>query len=338
MGSCRYCGRGAGWFRTSHPGCRDSHRSRLARVVDLAARAAERPEFTQRSVLRVLATLAQECYVPDEDLPAVLAAGWHVSPMNRTVDHVPTRAETDWLRELREGQIAAAAAHEEPALLTAAAAAALATRNQSPRLERLSRLLACSSATDVAGHTLPLRAWEQAVLRLLGDTGIDLDREAALLRYAPHFDLDDGELDRLRMLRQFIQGAVIAAAAAGLTSHRMTYSRRRRGIPWACRDRSNRYGSLTTRSTAWAACQRIGPRDHDGRGCGQPHIALLPTAAIRGSRGARRRLGDCRHRPHGADQPRRRLLTGNGVGHHETAGQFVGAGMDLHNICTKTAQ
>ena len=32
------------------------------------------------------------------------------------------------------------------------------------------------------------------------------------------------------------------------------------------------------------------------------------------------------------------VYDGNGVGHHETAGQFVGAGMDLHNICTKTAQ
>ncbi len=59
----------------------------------------------------------------DADLPAVLAAGSHLSPMSRTVDRVPNRAETDWLRELREGQIAAA--HEEPALLTAAVAAAL---------------------------------------------------------------------------------------------------------------------------------------------------------------------------------------------------------------------
>ncbi len=69
---------------------------------------------------------------------------------------------------------------------------------------------------------VPTRA-ETDWLRLLGDTGIDLDREAALLRYARHFDLDGGELDRLRMLRQFIQGAVIAAAAAGLTPHRMTF-------------------------------------------------------------------------------------------------------------------
>ena len=225
MGSCQYCGRGAGWFRTSHPGCRDAHRSGLARMVDLAARAAERPEFTQRRVLQILARLAQECYVPDDDLPAVLAAGWHLSPMNRTVDHIPTRAETDWLRELREGQIAAAAAqaHEEPALLSAAVAAALATRNQAPRLERLSRLLERSGATDVSGHTLLLRAWERAVLRLLGDTGMDLDREATLLRYARHFELDDDQLDRNGMLRQFIQGAAIAAAAAGLIPHRMTF-------------------------------------------------------------------------------------------------------------------
>ena len=66
------------------------------------------------------------------------------------------------------------------------------------------------------GRTLLLRAWERAVARQLDDTGIDLDREAALLRYARHFDLDDGELDHNGMLRQFVQGAAIAEAAAGL--------------------------------------------------------------------------------------------------------------------------
>ena len=223
MGSCRYCGRGAGWFRTSHRGCRDARGIGLARMVDLVAWAAERPEFTQRRMLQVLAQLAEECYVPDDDLPAVLAAGWHLSPMNRTVDRIPTRAEMDWRRELREGQFAADQAHDEPALLTAAVTAGLATSNQPPRLERVSRLLENSGITDVAGQTLLLRAWERAVLRLLGDTGIDLDREAALLRYARHFDLDDSELDRYGMLRQFIQGAAIAASAAGLIPHRMTF-------------------------------------------------------------------------------------------------------------------
>ena len=225
MGKCQYCGRGAGWFRTNHRGCRDAYRSGLARMVDLAARAAERPEFTQRRVLRVLAKLAQECYVPAEDLPAVLAAGWHLSSMNRTVDHVPTRAETDWLRELREGQFATAAsqAREEPTLFTAAVAAALATGSQPRRMEQISKLLERSGLTDVAGHTLLLGAWERAVLRLLGDAGIDLDREAALLRYARHFELDDAELDRYGMLRQLVQGAAIAASAAGLVPHRMTF-------------------------------------------------------------------------------------------------------------------
>ena len=69
MGSCQYCTRGAGWFRTSHRGCRDVHRSGLPRMVDLATRAVERPEFTQRRVLQVLARLSQECHVPDETCP-----------------------------------------------------------------------------------------------------------------------------------------------------------------------------------------------------------------------------------------------------------------------------
>ena len=53
--------------------------------------------------------------------------------------------------------------------------------------------------------------------------GIDLDREAALLCYARHFDLDDAELDHNGMLRQFVQGAAIAESAAGLVPQRMNF-------------------------------------------------------------------------------------------------------------------
>ena len=66
-----------------------------------------------------------------------------------------------------------------------------------------------------------LQTWETAVARQPGDVGIDLDREAALLYYARHFDLDDAQLDHHGMLRQFVQGAAIAEAAAGLVPQRM---------------------------------------------------------------------------------------------------------------------
>ena len=54
-------------------------------------------------MLRILDGLAQQCYVPAEYLPAVLAAGWHLSDMNRMVDDVLTRLETARLREFRDG-------------------------------------------------------------------------------------------------------------------------------------------------------------------------------------------------------------------------------------------
>ena len=66
-----------------------------------------------------------------------------------------------------------------------------------------------------------LPAWEAAVARQLDDVGIDLDREAALLYYARHFDLDNAQLDHNGMLRQFVQGAAIAESAAGLVPRRM---------------------------------------------------------------------------------------------------------------------
>ena len=72
-----------------------------------------------------------------------------------------------------------------------------------------------------------LPAWEAAVARQLGDVGIDLDREAAPLHYARHFDLDDGELDHNGMLRQLVQGAAIAESAAGAPAHECSARRAR---------------------------------------------------------------------------------------------------------------
>ena len=82
-------------------------------------------------------------------------------------------------------------------------------------MERVANLLDRSGLSNEEGRELLLPAWEAAVARQLGDAGIDLDREAALLYYARHFNLDDAELDHNGMLRQLVQGAAIAEAAAG---------------------------------------------------------------------------------------------------------------------------
>ena len=98
MGHCRYCGHGAGWFRSSHRRCAATYRHGLAQMVDLVVAASGRPDFTQRRMLRILDALAQQSYVPIEYLHAVLAAGWHLSDLNRMVDDVLTQSETARLR------------------------------------------------------------------------------------------------------------------------------------------------------------------------------------------------------------------------------------------------
>ena len=229
MGHCRYCGHRAGWFRSSHRQCAATYRQGLAQMVDLVVAASGQPDFTQRRMLRILDGLAQHCYVPADYLHAVLAAGWHLSDMNRMVDDVLTRSETARLQEFRDGHHPATEIPGDPgaSILAAAARAALATRQRSQRLERVANLLQRSGLSSGLSHEdrreLVLQAWEAAVARQLGDVGIDLDRQAALLGYARHFDLDDGELDHNGMLRQFVQGAAIAELVAGLVPKRMNF-------------------------------------------------------------------------------------------------------------------
>ena len=190
MGHCRYCGHRAGWLRSSHRQCAATYRQGLAQMVDLVVAASGRPDFTQRRMLSILDGLAQQCYVPADYLPAVLAAGWHLSDMNRMVDDVLTQSETVRLREFRDGHHPAS---ETPgdrgaSLLAAAARAALATRQRSRRIERVSNLLQRSDLSHEDRRELSLQAWETAVARQLGDdVGIDLDREAAAAVLRPAF-------------------------------------------------------------------------------------------------------------------------------------------------------
>ena len=136
-------------------------------MVDLVVAASGQPDFTQRRMLRIPDVLAQHCYVPADYLHAVLAAGWHLSDMNRMVDDVLTQPETAPLREFRDGHHPASQTPGDPGTSILAAA----------RLERVSNLLQRSGLSHEDRRELLLQAWEAAVARHLGDVGIDLDRQ-----------------------------------------------------------------------------------------------------------------------------------------------------------------
>ena len=294
----------AGWLRSSHRRCAATYRQGLAQLVDLVVAASGRPDFTQRRMLRILDGLAQQCYVPAEYLHAVLAAGWHLSDMNRMMDDVLTQSETVRLREFRDGHHPASETPDDPgaSILGQAARAALATRQRSRRMERVSNLLQRSGLSHEEGRELLLQAWETAVARQLGDVGIDLDREAALLYYARHFDLDDAQLDHHGMLRQFVQGAAIAEAAAGLVPQRMN-------VPARCA----RVRTAAQVGAAGVALRRRGVlpgpaasgavADHHRRGGPGPGSPLLPAPVVRGPPDAGPRLGIRGARPIGGGQP-----------------------------------
>ena len=196
MGYCRYCGHRAGWFHSSHRQCAATYRQGLAQLVDLVVTASGRPDFTQRRMLRILDRLAQQCYVPAEYLPAVLAAGWHLSDLNRMVDDVLTRLETARLREFRDGHHPAS---ETPGDRWRVARAARASGRQG--WSGCSTFCNAPAFSTREGRELLLQAWETAVAR----------------------QLDDGELDHNGMLRQLVQGAAIAESAAGLVTQRMNF-------------------------------------------------------------------------------------------------------------------
>ena len=253
---------------------------------------------------RILDGLAQQCCVPAQYLHAVLAAGWHLSDMNRMVDDVLTQSETARLREFRDGHHPASQTPGDrgASILGQAARAALATRQRSPGLERVSNLLERSGLSHEEGRELLLQAWETAVARQLGDVGIDLDREAALLYYARHFDLDDAQLDHNGMLRQLVQGAAIAESAAGLVPQRMNFPqgapasallRRSEQLVWLFDDVECCLGQLPPEPsptiTGVAAPDRGSP--------------LLPASVVRGSPGAGPRLGIRGTGPIGGGQP-----------------------------------
>ena len=152
-GPFRYCGHRAGWLRSSHRRCAATYRQGLAQLVDLVAVASGRPDFTQRRMLRILDGLAQQCYVPAQYLHAVLAAGWHLSDLNRMVNDVLTQSETVRLREFRDGHHPESETPGDPgaSILAAAARAALATCQRSRLMERVSNLLQRSGLSHEEG-------------------------------------------------------------------------------------------------------------------------------------------------------------------------------------------
>lgn len=76
MGDCKYCRQKAGFLRSKHQECEETHFSVRRKMVELSAQAAAAPEFNEAALKQSLLAIAQGGWMMRAaSMPPLLKAG-----------------------------------------------------------------------------------------------------------------------------------------------------------------------------------------------------------------------------------------------------------------------
>ena len=233
MGNCKYCGGKAGFMRSKHRECEEAHQTGRQQMVEMVARAAGRPSFSEAALLDDLAAMAGQSFVDDDGIRTVIAEGWHQAVQEGLADGILTQDEEARLRDFRDRLAisephsvggATAAQLDQAArdrLMLDARLAALATVDGDAHRNELATMLAESELSPDEQRGVLTQAWEAAVEGSLEDSVLTLDEENALISYLRRFDLSQRDVDDNGAYIDMIKSAVIREAAEGLIPDRM---------------------------------------------------------------------------------------------------------------------
>lgn len=81
MGTCRYCGQNAGWFRSAHPTCEEKHATGWDQMVAVATHAAQTAQSFD-GLRGQLAEIRRSSFRAESDIDKALLQGWE-----KALDH-----------------------------------------------------------------------------------------------------------------------------------------------------------------------------------------------------------------------------------------------------------
>ena len=197
-------------------------------MVDMAARAAESPAFSQSQLRLDLVAVAQRSFYDGVGINAAIAEGWHRAVSRSMADGILTLEEEERLRDFRDrfsvtgqgGVDATLAQGARGRVMLDARLTAISTSGTTA-LQELGQSVSALGLSASEERELLVQAWEAAVEASLEDGVLSLDEEAALLGYLNHFGLSVSDVDHNGAHRNMVKSAIIRELAEGVVPDRL---------------------------------------------------------------------------------------------------------------------
>ena len=101
-GTCPFCNQKAGILSREHPECLRAHQAGWYEMVQLAAQAAESPDFDESQLRLTLSAVAKISYGNEDTVNQALEEGWKLGVGHSMADGIITQEEEARLREFRD--------------------------------------------------------------------------------------------------------------------------------------------------------------------------------------------------------------------------------------------